>query len=221
MLIFCYAAVFAAVAVHLTSLKAGWLITQSVSKAFLIPSLSLLFFVSLMKAELHLDYSTLILLPCFFYTAGDILLEFKKRSWCFYLGAVSFIIGHLCYSIFFLLSFGVVHSSLVIWALVWSVCFLLVYRHVSAYGHKETPLQFLYIFFVLVMGVSLGCSGYNGALYAKLIGMAGAFVFAFSDLMIVMQRIKETEKYEMAIMTTYILANALILLSLFLAAVHV
>lgn len=218
-MIICLAIAVVAVIVHLTALYKGWGITQSVSKGFLIPSLVLLFFVAMAESGRSLSYQYLILLPAFFYTAGDILLEAEKRPIFFYIGAVSFIIGHLCYSVFFQLSFGLVHSSLVIWALIWSVAFILVYRHVARYGNKETPLQFLYIFFVLVMGVSLGCSSYNGILYAKLIGMAGAFIFALSDLMIVMRRIKDTRDYEMAIMVTYILANALILLSLFLAAV--
>lgn len=208
----------AAVSVHLIALHKGWGIIQSVSKGFLIPSLTLLLLVSMAETGRTLRYQYLILLPAFFYTAGDILLEAEKRPLCFYIGACSFIIGHLCYSAFFLLSFGPVRSSLVIWALVWSAAFILVYRHVSRYGHKDTSLYFLYIFFVLVLGVSLGCSSYNGVLYAKLLGMAGAFIFAVSDLMIVMRRIKDTREYEMAIMITYIHANVLIMLSLFLSA---
>lgn len=217
-MVICLVIAAAAVIVHLTALHKGWGTLQSVSKAFLIPSLFLLLFVSMAETGRSLSYQYLLLLPALFYTAGDILLEAESRPCCFYIGACSFIVGHLCYAAFFQLSFGFVFSSFAIWAIIWSLAFILVYRHVAAYGHKETPLQFLYIFFVLVMGVSLGCSSYGGALHAKLVGMAGAFIFALSDLMIVMRRIKDTREYEMAIMVTYILANALILLSLYLAA---
>ena len=218
MVLLCSLFALLAITVHLVSLHFNKLLVQSISKAFLIPSMSLLLFVAMKASGRSLHYEELILLPTLFCTLGDILLELKKKSIFFYIGAVSFVIGHICYSVFFLSSFGLVHSSLVIWAIIWSVGFLLTYRKVAKYGDDETPLQFLYIFFVLFMGVSLGCSSYNGLLYAKLIGMAGAFSFAYSDLMIIMSRIKKSDKWEMTIMVTYILANALIFLSLFLAS---
>ncbi len=206
--------VFSAVVIilHLLFLKRGNRLPCSITKAFLIPSLLLLFWklsslVGIAFEQIQLLYAGMLL-----YTLGDILLEIKIHPVFFYAGALSFASGHLFNAAFFL-SQGFNVLGFAVSALLWLSVFTLVLLFLKREGSKELLLIAIYIFFVLVMGLSVGASDIK--LSGKLIAMLGALLFCFSDSLIAFSRAhNDTREYDMGIMITYISANALILLGI-------
>lgn len=203
-------------AVHLYSLNHLSEKVQAVSKACLIPSIFLFFYsLSMYSHGGPLPGSWFLYIPLVFYLIGDILLEFNSYK-CFVIGAISFMIGHLNYSLVFLTS-GFNLPSFIFCVFAWLIGYVCLALYLTKKGNKEAPLMMLYIFFVLIMGVSIGASELADNALARSIGIVGSFVFAISDFLIAVQRIQNHKRYEVAIMSTYIVANILIQLSLFLA----
>lgn len=216
LLVFSAIFLLSSTSVHLYSLEHLPHRVQNVSKACLIPSIFLFFYsLSMQSHGEPLPGAWYLYLPLIFYLAGDILLEFQSRK-CFIIGAISFMIGHVCYSLVFL-SYGFHLSSFIFCVIAWLVAYIALAFFLTKNGNVEAPLYMLYIFFVLIMGVSIGASYLSNNALARSIGIIGSFVFAISDFMIVVQRIEHHKRYEVAIMSTYILANMMIQLSLYLA----
>ena len=185
------------------------------TKAFLIPSIFLLFLYLCKVRGLEFENLYLLCLGMGFYTLGDILLEIEVKPCFFYLGALSFALGHVMNSAFFL-SQGFILNHFVLYAVLWVFLFASLLYYLRKEGSQELFLVAIYISFVLIMGLGIGGSAIS--FYSKLLSLSGAFIFCFSDSLIALRRThKNTESYDMGIMVTYIGANLLILSGLLLS----
>ncbi len=202
----------AVVSLHLLFLKRGLRVPCVITKAFLVPSL-LLLFVELSAAgnilfeNIFLLYSGMLL-----YTLGDILLEIKVHPVFFYIGASSFAVGHIMNAAFFL-SQGFTLTGLLLAALLCIALLCTVLWFLEKQGSEELFISAVYLSFVMVMGIGIGGSALP--MPTKLISLLGALIFCFSDSLILLSRIQgNTKRYDIGIMSTYIGANALILAGL-------
>lgn len=181
---------------------------KALTKPLLVP---LIIFFYLISAE---PINWLVVTALFFGFLGDLLLLWISRKIFFILGLISFLIGHLFYTLAFLQSilfFKVVPA--------WFFIFLIPY---VLYGY--TILRILrpnlknmivpvavYMCVILTMSFSSACRIWNGFNLQFALPFIGSLFFITSDSVLAYNSFDVPSKnYDTLIMATYIIAQVLI-----------
>ena len=180
-----------------------------ITKPLLMPSLIVAYLVALGPVS-----SPLIVLGLSFGTIGDILLmiKAKKRIPFFLIGMGSFMVGHGCYIAWF-----VSHSLPIGLELPW--LFGLVLATVftswfwqtmarSSHPYARGLSAYCMLLDLLLLGSLLTWG--RGPLLGTLLALCGALLFCFSDFLIAMDMIDRKIGDGGLVMTTYILAQFLL-----------
>lgn len=205
------------IALHFTCLVKKWEIMKSVSKALIIPSLFALFLSVASSLSLVISNWHFITAALFFYTLGDVFLEFRAKE-IFFAGVLSFAFGHVAYMIYFLLS----GFSFPLFVLYLGICYLLHKALFESFvidkREKDWIKYTVYISFVSSLAVAAGSASWNGIWIARIIALLGCISYAFSDSLVIyrMRKVDNSISNEVLIMMSYIAANALLLSSILL-----
>jgi uncharacterized membrane protein YhhN len=149
--------------------------------------ISLLFFYSAMlKANVpapqrQWDIKTAMI----FYAIGDFCLIWKDKVKVFALGILSFVIGHVFYSFFFLKI--KVHHSLIASAIAVILlipCVLLLRRKLSKTDDPMADKMLPYGLFIMFLIASIASTFSSGHFWGSFVATAGGALFALSDSMI-------------------------------------
>ncbi len=208
------------VATSLVAIKLRKSVLYAVSKPLLMPLL-LASYLSLLPAELaHRPYQVFVILALSFHTAGDIFLLFpRNRSrHMFYLGMLSFFIGHIFYTLWFAKA-PVGHTKR--WTItIIILCLLLeylIYRQLMLGPRKDAPKLVPYSMGLCAVAVSIASTAGNGSpLYATAISFAGICLFFFSDFCIMRRMVRLPLFGQFTVMSTYIVGQTLIVAGMIL-----
>lgn len=165
---------------------------EIISKMLLMPSLFFSF-----RDNLSLS----LLFVCIFYTIGDGFM--LSSSFCPMLfGALAFFIGHVFYyyTLFFLLDLNYLPFALLLTVLfvAYNIKYILNKREIDNY------LELGYISFVSILMCFALSTG-------SLLMSIGAFLFAFSDMLIIKEKNEIIKAEPLWVMFTYVAANFLLL----------
>lgn len=169
------------------------------------------------------SYSAMVLAGLASGILGDFFLEYKKKRF-FPLGVVFFAVGHILYSVTFLLA-GEYKASAYIWAVV-AITLILTVAVLLFAGLKLTlkGKKQLLLAYAPVLIFAFACALVKGALAATegnslfaLCLIAGGTLFFASDIMIGVDKggIKRPEFLHNAVSYTYFAAQALFALSIY------
>lgn len=203
-LVCCLALLFSIL--NLYSVKIGNKKLKMATKPFLVP----LIFISFALNSSVIGNRWLLFLIASLYCCGDILLMFDNK-YAFYIGAISFACGHICFATYFILfNFDIVFAFL---GLVLYLTHL--YFHVKKLKSvkKDIKLELIYSSLIGILVVSIFGSLKLDLVSFDLFAVVGIILFVYSDSRIAYSRVKIIEKNDFEIMLTYILAIILILIS--------
>ena len=178
----------------------------ALSKIVLMPSLYLSLYLASFAFDRPLANAGLIFFIAMFYTLGDLLLVLKNEIF-FYLGVVSFMAGHVAYIIYFS-HFGFSYITLAAGIIVYGALFAQYCHRVMV---KKPPL---YGLMLLIFACGMASVFSFDHVYSSLLALAGVTVFAYSDTRIAYNMIGHGSTSDFTIMLTYVLANVLLVLSL-------
>lgn len=186
-----------------------------VTKMFLIPSLYLLLPLSSYAFGYTIYKGWMVFLIAVFYSFGDLFLLLKKRTILFYLGALSFSIGHVLYMAYF----SSFHFSLLglFFGLVFAAYFFTRYIrkiHKAAPG-KEAP-YIVYGISIALLVITVYSSVSVEYFLAGVAAIIGSVFFGYSDSRIAYNKAGVKRTTTFSIMLTYIIANIFLLGSVIL-----
>ncbi len=200
------------IAIHLIAIKKEWREVKSVSKVFLIPYIFLAFSAVTGSLNIRVPHMGLLMAVMAFYTLGDLLLEFNKL---FTYGGLSFAIGHILYSAFFLLD-GYSMGLGLIFIGIWVFIYIFLFEPELKFARPNSTKYLIYAVFVMILGVAVGAADFGSNWFAKILAFAGTLSYAFSDALVIIRQCRDESKQEkteddLLIMVTYIGANILLL----------
>lgn len=192
----------------------------ALTKPFLMPLLCSVYFLFLPQAAKGLWYQTFVLFALSFHCLGDVFLLFPrgKSRHMFYLGMLSFFIGHIFYTLWFI-NADVGHSKKGV-VLTVILCLVLEYwlfRQLVLGPRKYAPVLVPYSFGLCAIAVAIASTAGNGSpVYATMISYLGVALFYFSDFCIMRRMVRLPLFGQMTVMTTYIAGQSLIILGMLL-----
>lgn len=185
-----------------------------ITKIFLMPTLYFTLFTAHLAFPREIYAPWIIIIIATLYTLGDVFLLFKKSK-CFYLGVVSFLVGHIFYIIYFshfginvyFLLFGMVLFAMPIIYLIYKVA-------------KSKPDHIfgiiLYAFVLYLFGVGV-CSVFS-LNYPRtgILAILGVGLYIYSDSRIAFNKFIQDRKKtsQFWIMLTYVAANICLVLAI-------
>lgn len=184
----------------------------ALSKIVLMPSLYLTLYLASFAFDRPLASADLIYFIALFYTLGDLFLVFKNEIF-FYIGVISFMAGHVFYIIYFS-HFGFSYLTLAAGIIVYGALFARYCRNVMV---RKPPLAAGYIAYglmLLIFACGMASVFSFDHVYSSLLALAGVTVFAYSDTRIAYNMIGHGSTSDFTIMLTYVLANVLLVLSI-------
>lgn len=185
----------------------------TVTKPFLIPSLFVTFYSFALELGVDISSIHLIFIALLFYTLGDILLEIDRKVF-FYMGMLSFLLGHFTYIAFFV-SLGIKVSELLVAGIIWLFGLGLGLKKVIDFKDRRSIIFILYASVIAILGTVIGGADFSGHWIAQIIAFFGAISFAFSDSLILVRMNRNSDEDQL-IMFTYVAANFLILAAILL-----
>lgn len=192
----------------------------ALTKPFLMPLLCAVYFLFLPLGVRDRWYQTFVLFALSFHCLGDVFLLFprNKSRHMFYLGMLSFFIGHIFYTLWFV-NADVGHSKKGV-VLTVILCLILEYwlfRQLVLGPRKYAPILVPYSFGLCAMAVAIASTAGNGSpVYATLISFMGVALFYFSDFCIMRRMVRLPLFGQMTVMTTYIAGQSMIILGMLL-----
>lgn len=192
----------------------------ALTKPFLTPLLCAVYFIFLPLGVRDRWYQSFVLFALCFHCLGDVFLLFprNKSRHMFYLGMLSFFIGHIFYTLWFI-NADVGHSKRGV-VLTVILCLLLEYglfRQLVLGPRKYAPILVPYSFGLCAMAVAIASTAGNGSpVYATLISFLGVALFYFSDFCIMRRMVRLPLFGQMTVMTTYIAGQSMIILGMLL-----
>lgn len=176
---------------------------RKITKCFILPLLIMYIAVE------HCD-KPFVYLAAIFGFLGDLLLIFKKKKIAFMVGAASFALGH----IFYILQMYTEYAHFEYWHLIIFGLIILLLLIIGEQLFRQkmkdwTPVGVCYFSFLL------SCLFVAGLTREKLI-IIGVFIFVVSDTIITIVNFINTgiKRKEVYVMSTYILAQAILLFAL-------
>ena len=198
--------------VGITNLTSAWFENRTllkISKYLLLPVLLLTY---LFGSEIRLIWFILAIVLGWI---GDVLLSLNGGPVYLRLGLVAFLLGHIGYSIGFLvLAQGVHFSSLVISLVVTIPLCVLLLKSIAASPDMKKPVA-VYGAVIFIMCISALQLLIADVTLGTALIFTGALVFIYSDAQMayfLFHRIPK--RYELIVMAPYILAQGLIVLGL-------
>lgn len=151
-----------------------------------------------------------------FYTAGDIFLALpdEKRPVLFLIGMVAFMLGHICYATWFLTFSGwntLAWRAMAIVSIVAMALLVFFCKKVLSSKTRQAPWLCAYGVLMGVFSVCIVSSWGTGPVAGTLIALAGTAFYMLSDSFIAMDKVSFHIAGDDVIMTTYLLANVLLL----------
>ena len=192
----------------------------ALTKPFLMPLLCAVYFLFLPLGVRDRWYQTFVLFALSFHCLGDVFLLFprNKSRHMFYLGMLSFFIGHIFYTLWFI-NADVGHSKKGVFLTV-ILCLILEYglfRQLVLGPRKYAPILVPYSFGLCAMAAAIASTAGNGSpVYATLISFLGVALFYFSDFCIMRRMVRLPLFGQMTVMTTYIAGQSMIILGMLL-----
>lgn len=192
----------------------------ALTKPFLMPLLCAVYFLFLPQGVRDRWYQTFVLFALSFHCLGDVFLLFprNKSRHMFYLGMLSFFIGHIFYTLWFV-NADVGHSKKGV-VLTVILCLILEYglfRQLVLGPRKYAPILVPYSFGLCAMAAAIASTAGNGSpVYATLISFLGVALFYFSDFCIMRRMVRLPLFGQMTVMTTYIAGQSMIILGMLL-----
>lgn len=192
----------------------------ALTKPFLMPLLCVVYFLFLPMGVRGCWYQTFVLFALSFHCLGDVFLLFprNKSRHMFYLGMLSFFIGHIFYTLWFT-NADVGHSKKGV-VLTVILCLILEYwlfRQLVLGPRKYAPILVPYSFGLCAMAAAIASTAGNGSpVYATLISFLGVALFYFSDFCIMRRMVRLPLFGQMTVMTTYIAGQSMIILGMLL-----
>ena len=196
----------------------------ALTKIFLMPLLSGVYFFFLSASAAGHSYQRYVAFALALHTFGDICLLFPrdKSRHMFYLGMLSFFAGHIFYTLWFS-SADVGHTKR--WSIIVLIlCIILeylIFRQLMLGPRKYAPILVPYSFGLCAIAVSIASTAGNGSpLYATFVSLAGVALFYFSDFCIMRRMVRLPLFGQMVVMSTYIAGQSLIILGMLLMQYH-
>ena len=192
----------------------------ALTKPFLTPLLCAVYFLFLPQGVRDRWYQTFVLFALSFHCLGDVFLLFprNKSRHMFYLGMLSFFIGHIFYTLWFV-NADVGHSKKGV-VLTVILCLILEYglfRQLVLGPRKYAPILVPYSFGLCAMAAAIASTAGNGSpVYATLISFLGVALFYFSDFCIMRRMVRLPLFGQMTVMTTYIAGQSMIIMGMLL-----
>jgi len=156
---------------------------------FTKPSLSLLFvIVALTGPSSHPTYFDFVLAGLLFCVAGDVLLIFPAKK-LFLAGLVTFLVGHILYSIAFFMMASIETSTGIIatvFLLISGAVFVWLRTHL---GSMLVPvIAYIAVITLMVIGATSLAHNQQLRITGRGLALCGAILFYFSDLFIARHR---------------------------------
>lgn len=203
------------VATCLVAIKLKKAAVYTVTKPLLMPLLLASYLTFLPPEIAHRQYQIFVILALLLHTAGDIFLLFprNKNKHMFYLGMLSFFIGHIFYSLWFIKApVGHTKRWTITVAIICLIIEYLIYRQLMLGPRKDAPKLVPYSFGLCAVAVSIASTAGNGSpLYATAVSLAGICLFFFSDFCIMRRMVRLPLFGQMTVMSTYIAGQTLII----------
>lgn len=184
----------------------------ALSKIVLMPSLYLTLYLASFAFDRQLASAELIYFIALFYTLGDLFLVFKNEIF-FYIGVISFMVGHVFYIIYFS-HFGFSYMTLAAGLIVYGVLFAQYCRRIMSKKPALAAGYIVYGLMLLIFACGMASVFSFDHVYSSLLALAGVTVFAYSDTRIAYNMIGHGNTSDFTIMLTYVLANVLLVLSI-------
>jgi len=195
----------------------------TVTKPFLMPLLLTVYLLFLPEEVLGTNHQIYVVLALGFHTLGDIFLLFpRNRSrHMFYLGMLSFFIGHMFYSLWFLRAdVGHAAKPAIIAAVIALVFQYLIFRQLVLGPRKYAPKLMPYTCGLMAVFISIASTlGAGSPSHASLTALVGIALFTFSDFCIMRRMVRLPLFGQMTVMSTYILGQSLIIAGMLLMQV--
>ena len=185
------------------------------TKCLLMPFLAMTYYLGCPKEK----FSKVILFAILFGYLGDILLLIEGL---FILGVVSFLVGHLLYTVTFFVETGLKNyrKNLLVFLLV---CVVYFYIETEVLGYFRPALVkfglwgplFVYTSILSALNISSALYAYCYRNIYSILAYIGSIIFYVSDCILAKQLFFEYNKYyQISIMFTYILGQSLISLGM-------
>ena len=185
------------------------------TKCLLMPFLAMTYYLGCPKEK----FSKVILFAILFGYLGDILLLIEGL---FLLGVVSFLVGHLLYTVTFFVETGLKNyrKNLLVFLLV---CVVYFYIETEVLGYFRPALVkfglwgplFVYTSILSALNISSALYAYCYRNIYSILAYIGSIIFYVSDCILAKQLFFEYNKYyQISIMFTYILGQSLISLGM-------
>lgn len=180
------------------------------TKPFLIPLIFITFFLLAKANGLTISQPLVLIGVCVFYTLGDILLLFENKNFAYLAtGASFFLCGHLLNIYYFISNSFSIYAFLVA-LVVWLFMFILYSKTVIDLKLDSYIPVLIYGASICLLGIGI-MSAYDSFNIFYLLGILGTASFALSDTLIAFNVIGKIKRRPFTIMSTYLLANILIL----------
>ena len=191
------------------------LMLRRVSKCLLMPLLAACYCL-FAKAP-----SALVITAILFGFAGDVVLLFRPRRWAFPAGILAFATGHVFYIVSLAQRFAVIPPwyMLALLAVINVTCAVTLMRNIwRGMPRKLRPPSFLYMLIIGTMASTAALFALYGASDYRWLALPGGLLFAISDTVLSIDAFHHTVKHRnVIVMTTYILAQTLIVSALVFA----
>lgn len=202
--------VFALILSELKGNRKGVYITKPIATLLVIVAALL----SLTIPETTSKYTILIVVGLIFCYGGDIALMFMESKKAFLIGLVLFLLGHVVYTVTFLMYGGV--PGEIIWiSLILLIFAVLFYMYLyPGLGKMKVPVA-LYVLIISAMVTFAAATLFSGAVpktTAWLITL-GSISFLFSDVILAINRFRIPMKYNRLSLIPYYLGQFLIAIS--------
>ena len=186
---------------------------RRITKPFIVPSMTLLLLSMLgwttqPQSDLYPLIAAMVL-----YTLGDVLLLMKNAK-IFLLGMITFAFGHVVIA-YMAVGYGISLVSLIVSSLLWFTCLSFGFFPRLDRDNHMTPYLKAYSVVVTLYGIVVSASSFGGNIPARIIAIIGVAMFAISDGMIAF-RVTDGKERSTRVMTTYVIAVALLLVSFYL-----
>ena len=204
------------IGVHIAACAKENIKVRTWTKPFLVPLMGLTFFFALNRFGMTLQAWPAVLAALACYTIGDILLIPKERVSLFRAGMCFFALGHISFTGLFI-SCGMSGIALLIWAVIWISAFAFLFSPQLDWNDRETKYNAAYAVMVMLFGIAVGGSTFDGNAWGRVAACIGVIIFALSDSFVLYGQKKKTDM-SAPVMVTYISAVALLLVSAFTLA---
>ncbi len=176
------------------------------TKPLLIPTL-LLFYIFYSPYQ---HYCIIIALFCGF--LGDVFLMWTKKQSCVLIGLIFFLIGHIFYIITFIQNIYYFPIYSLIFSIPYILFIILILKNIILYMKEMMIPGIIYLSVIVVMSYFAFLRFRNVSFTSFILPFLGSILFIVSDTILSYDLfIKQKKHHKIYVMTTYLLAQFLII----------